>query len=283
MARGEGRTVSKAEPAADIAPPLTRTIAQLMSLIGGLNGAGVRVRLVVAFVLTLVSKVLAVISPLVLADGINALSAGDGSGALATFLGLAGFWGALRFASTAGPQIRDAIFQPVSEEAQRRAGTRVFTHVHNLSVRFHQSKRTGAVYRYEPHRWPGRSVGRCSHDAYAASGDRQPGEVGDVANVLRAQPVCGEELAVVRNPPHRVPQQVVQPPPPIGFHERAAQVRPREAVRGEAQRSQDAHAVPAWAASAVARAALALRPRRVRVIVRQGDRWSTQSKPSSVP
>lgn len=147
MARGEGRTVSKAEPAADVAPPLTRTIAQLLTLIGGLREKGVRPRLAAAFVLTLVSKVLAVVSPLVLADGINALSAGDAAGALPTFLGLAGFWAALRFASTAGPQVRDAIFQPVSEEAQRRAGTRVFTHVHALSVRFHQSKRTGAVYR----------------------------------------------------------------------------------------------------------------------------------------
>ena len=35
----------------------------------------------------------------------------------------------------------------MSEQAQRRAGTRVFAHVHALSVRFHQSKRTGAVYR----------------------------------------------------------------------------------------------------------------------------------------
>ncbi|MEQ1493266.1 MAG: metal ABC transporter permease, partial [Terricaulis sp.] len=127
--------MSKAEPAADIAPPLTRTIAQLLSLIGGLDDKGVRLRLGVAFVLTLVSKILAVVSPLVLADGINKLSGGDASGALPAFLGLAGFWGALRFASTAGPQIRDAIFQPVSEQAQRRAGTRVFTHVHNLSVR----------------------------------------------------------------------------------------------------------------------------------------------------
>ncbi|OQW62318.1 MAG: metal ABC transporter permease [Proteobacteria bacterium HN_bin10] len=147
MARGEGRTVSKAEPAADVAPPLTRTVSHLLKLIGGLSGNGVRLRLAAALVLTLVAKVLAVVSPLVLADGINALSAGDAAGALPMFLGLAGFWAALRFASTAGPQVRDALFQPVSEEAQRRAGTRVFTHVHSLSVRFHQSKRTGAVYR----------------------------------------------------------------------------------------------------------------------------------------
>ncbi|HCK83869.1 MAG TPA: metal ABC transporter permease [Hyphomonadaceae bacterium] len=114
---------------------------------GGLEGPGYRLRLWVALLLTLVSKVLAVLSPLVLADGINALARDDASGALPAFLGLAGFWAALRFVSAAGPQVRDAIFQPLSEEAQRRAGTRVFTHVHSLSVRFHQSKRTGGVYR----------------------------------------------------------------------------------------------------------------------------------------
>ncbi len=147
MARGETRTVTKPEPGADPAPPLMRTVARLFDLVGGLKGPGYRLRLWVALVLTLVSKVLAVFSPLVLADGINALARGDASGALPAFLGLAGFWAALRFVSAAGPQVRDAIFQPLSEEAQRRAGTRVFTHVHSLSVRFHQSKRTGGVYR----------------------------------------------------------------------------------------------------------------------------------------
>ncbi|HYD71528.1 MAG TPA: ABC transporter transmembrane domain-containing protein, partial [Candidatus Binatia bacterium] len=139
--------MSKAEPGADVAPPILRTVARLMGLIGGLTGPGYRLRLGVAFVLTLVSKVLAVVSPLVLADGINRLSEGDAAGALPAFFGLAGFWAALRFASTAGPQLRDAIFQPISEQAQRKAGTRVFRHVHSLSVRFHQSKRTGGVYR----------------------------------------------------------------------------------------------------------------------------------------
>jgi ATP-binding cassette subfamily B protein len=147
MARGEGKVVSKAEPAADVAPPIGRTITRLMGLVGGLTGPGYRLRLAVSLILTLLAKVLAVVSPLVLADGINVLSRGDAAGAWPAFLGLAGLWAALRLASTVGPQIRDAIFQPISEEAQRRAGTRVFAHVHGLSVRFHQSKRTGAVYR----------------------------------------------------------------------------------------------------------------------------------------
>jgi ATP-binding cassette subfamily B protein len=147
MARGETKTVAKPEGSADLAPPLLRTVSRLMGLIGGLSGPGYRLRLIVSFVFTLLGKVLAVFSPLVLADGINALAEGRGEGALPAFIGLAGFWGALRFASTASPQVRDALFQPISEEAQRRAGTRVFAHVHSLSVRFHQSKRTGAVYR----------------------------------------------------------------------------------------------------------------------------------------
>ena len=131
----------------DAAPPLGRTIVRLMTLIGGMNGPGARWRLAVSFILTLAGKVLAVLSPLVLAEGINAVARGQSEGVLHIFIGLALFWTALRFASTAGPQIRDAIFQPLSEEAQRRAGTRVFAHTHSLSVRFHQTKRTGAVYR----------------------------------------------------------------------------------------------------------------------------------------
>ncbi|MEZ5994544.1 MAG: ABC transporter ATP-binding protein/permease [Hyphomonadaceae bacterium] len=147
MARGEGRTVSKAEPAEDVSPPIMRTVTRLMGLVGGLRGPGYRLRLAAALVLTLVGKVLAVGSPLVLAAGINALAAGRGEAALQAFIGLAGVWWALRFVSGAAPQVRDAIFQPISEQAQRRAGARVFSHVHALSVRFHQSKRTGSVYR----------------------------------------------------------------------------------------------------------------------------------------
>jgi ABC-type transport system involved in Fe-S cluster assembly fused permease/ATPase subunit len=147
MPPGEHRTVSKPQETADSAPPLGRTVVRLMTLIGGMNGPGARWRLIVSFILTLAGKVLAVFSPLVLAEGINLVSAGRAEGALQVFIGLALFWAALRFGSTAGPQVRDAIFQPLSEQAQRRAGARVFAHVHGLSVRFHQSKRTGGVYR----------------------------------------------------------------------------------------------------------------------------------------
>ncbi len=145
---GESRKVGKPDvDQADAAPPLMRTISRLLILIGGLSGPGYRLRLWASLGLTLLGKVLAVFSPLALAAGINDIARGHGEGALTAFLGFAGFWAGLRYASTAAPQVRDAIFQPISEEAQRRAGTRVFTHVHNLSIRFHHGKRTGSVYR----------------------------------------------------------------------------------------------------------------------------------------
>ncbi|HVY86670.1 MAG TPA: ABC transporter ATP-binding protein/permease [Caulobacterales bacterium] len=148
MARGEHKPKSKPDTEnADSAPPLFRTISRLMGLIGRMNSPGEQARIWVSLGLTLAGKVLAVFAPLVLADGVNLLAAGRGEGVFRVFLGLAGFWAAMRFASTAAPQLRDAIFQPISEQAQRRAGTAVFSHVHALSVRFHQSKRTGAVFR----------------------------------------------------------------------------------------------------------------------------------------
>jgi ATP-binding cassette, subfamily B, heavy metal transporter len=141
------RSGAPAAEADDPAQSVTKSIRRLMVLIGGLNEAGVRLRLWAALALTLAAKVLAVFSPLALADGINRLSKGDQEGLFGLFMGLVGLWAAMRFASTAGPQMRDAIFSPVSEQAQRRAGRAVFAHVHSLSVRFHQSKRTGALNR----------------------------------------------------------------------------------------------------------------------------------------
>jgi ATP-binding cassette subfamily B protein len=126
---------------------ITAAIGRILKLIGGLDAPGVRARIAAALSLTLFGKVIAVLSPLVLADGVNKLAAGNAAGAWPAFVGAVALWAGLRFASTAGPQVRDALFSPVSEEAQRRAGAAVFAHVHALSVRFHQSKRTGALHR----------------------------------------------------------------------------------------------------------------------------------------
>jgi len=106
MRRGEAPPISKPDPsAAPAVPPMGRTIVRLMALIGGVDSTGFRIRLWVSIGLTLAGKVLAVVSPLVLADGINALADGRGApeaAALQAFIGFTLFWASLRFLSTAG-------------------------------------------------------------------------------------------------------------------------------------------------------------------------------------
>ncbi len=137
MRRGE----RKAGDTADEGAPIGRALVRLFQLIGGLDTTELKVRVALALALTVVSKFLVVWAPLMLGDAINAMVAGG------AFLALLVGWALVRFAGSAAPQLRDTLFQPVSEEAQRRAGVAVFGHVHALSIRFHQSKRTGAVWR----------------------------------------------------------------------------------------------------------------------------------------
>jgi ATP-binding cassette, subfamily B, heavy metal transporter len=133
--------------AANEASPIGRSLLRLTRLIGGLDTLDLKVRVFVALALTLVSKVFIVFAPLVLADAVNGLKLGGEAAWSGAFLLAIGIWTGLRFLGSATPQLRDAIFQPVSEEAQRRAGVAVFGHVHALGIKFHQSKRTGAVWR----------------------------------------------------------------------------------------------------------------------------------------
>ncbi len=147
MQRGERIPKPKPEAAAIEGVAIWPTIVRLARLLARLDGPGVRLRIWIALVLTMAAKVISVFAPLVLGFGLNQLTTGGGAAAAPAFFALAGLWSALRFASAAGPEVRNAVFAPVSEEAQRQVGRAVFAHVHALSVRFHQTKRTGSLHR----------------------------------------------------------------------------------------------------------------------------------------
>jgi ATP-binding cassette subfamily B protein len=143
--RGYATHLKKADKTAADDVPISKALGRLTGLIGSLDTLDLRLRVAASLTLTILAKLFVVGAPLLLADAINDLTgAGDWTGA---FLALVLVWSAVRFAGSAAPQLRDAIFQPVSQEAQRRAGVAVFAHVQGLSLRFHQSKRTGAVWR----------------------------------------------------------------------------------------------------------------------------------------
>lgn len=129
-------------------PGLHVAFGRIWTLISGMRGGWMRLRAVLALTLTIASRTIDVLTPLMFAAIVNKFEHGDRHAALMPALWATIGWITLRFASAAVPNIRDAIFSPVSEEAQRRAASRVFAHVHMLSLSFHQTKRTGAVFRH---------------------------------------------------------------------------------------------------------------------------------------
>lgn len=105
--------------------------------------------MVLAILLTLAAAVLEVIAPILVGIGVNKLVANDqgivaGFGPAATWIGLAL---GVQFTARAMPQLRDWLFSPVSQDAQRLACVDAFGHAQSLSLGFHQTRRTGALNR----------------------------------------------------------------------------------------------------------------------------------------
>lgn len=102
--------------------------------------------MVLAVLLTLLAAVIDVLSPLIIGAAVNVIG-GESPGTPAT--GLAMLLGGigLRFAAAALPQIRDIFFAPISQRAQRIACVDAYGHAQNLSLNFHQTRRTGALNR----------------------------------------------------------------------------------------------------------------------------------------
>lgn len=105
--------------------------------------------MVFAILLTLGAAVLEVVAPILVGIAVNQLVPND-EGVIAGF-GAAAMWIAIamsvQFTARAMPQLRDWLFSPVSQDAQRIACVDAFGHAQSLSLGFHQTRRTGALNR----------------------------------------------------------------------------------------------------------------------------------------
>jgi len=135
---------------------LGTAMARLFGLLASKEMAKWRFRMAIALGLTLIAKVFAVAAPVYFGNGINAVSDGAGTGESAGALFSGAAWtfafafivyALARFMSVGAPQLRDAMFAPVSQDAQRLTSVRAFGHVQRLSLGYHQTKRTGALNR----------------------------------------------------------------------------------------------------------------------------------------
>jgi ATP-binding cassette subfamily B protein len=104
--------------------------------------------MVIAVILTLAASVLEVVSPLLLGHAINQAAPSAG---VAPAFASAALWLSIgigvRFLAAGLPQVRDFLFAPVSQDAQRVASVDAFGHAQLLSLNFHQTRRTGALNR----------------------------------------------------------------------------------------------------------------------------------------
>ncbi|MCB9960573.1 MAG: ABC transporter ATP-binding protein/permease [Hyphomonas sp.] len=127
---------------------LSTSILRILKLLARPELAKWRLVMVIAILLTLGASVLEVVSPLLVGHAINQVMPGGGKTAV---FGTALAWLALgigvRFAAAGMPQMRDWLFSPVSQEAQRVASVDAFGHAQMLSLNFHQTRRTGALNR----------------------------------------------------------------------------------------------------------------------------------------
>jgi ABC-type transport system involved in Fe-S cluster assembly fused permease/ATPase subunit len=113
-----------------------------------------RTRVVLAFAVLVLAKIVTVAVPIFYKDATDRLTAIAGHGALSAGQGLALGIGMLILAYGTGrvlmmalTQVRDVIFTEVGQNAVRQLNNRTFQHLHRLSLRFHLERRTGGLSR----------------------------------------------------------------------------------------------------------------------------------------
>jgi ATP-binding cassette subfamily B protein len=105
---------------------------------------GLRARVVIAFVLVLLAKGVALSTGFVYGAAIDQMANGSAA-AVSLAIGLVVAYAGARFAGVFFENVRNAIFERVGQDAARRLSESVFRHIHSLSLRYHLERRTGAL------------------------------------------------------------------------------------------------------------------------------------------
>ena len=111
--------------------------------------AWVKWRVVIAVASLILAKLVAVATPMILGAAVDSLSGRD-AGYSVFVLGAGGLtiaYGVSRVLDSGFQQLRDVVFAKVGQHALRRVGLETFQHIHNMSLRYHLSRKTGGLSR----------------------------------------------------------------------------------------------------------------------------------------
>jgi len=123
------------------------TIRALLPYLWPKGEPGLRTRVVLSLLCLLIAKLATVYVPILYKRAVDALTPDPAGAALVVPLALIVAYGLVRVGSAAFSELRDALFEKVSQRAIRRVALETFGHLHRLSLRFHLDRRTGGVTR----------------------------------------------------------------------------------------------------------------------------------------
>jgi len=127
-----------------------RTFFTLLPYLWPTGRPDLKTRVVTALLSLVLAKAANVMVPLLLGRAVDQLGGLDQQQGLWFGIPLAVIlaYGAFRLSSLALNQLRDALFARVAQNAVRTLALNVIQHLHSLSIRFHLSRKTGALNRF---------------------------------------------------------------------------------------------------------------------------------------
>jgi len=124
---------------------LLGTMKRFLPYLWPKDSPGLRIRIVVALLLVVCSKLVQVYgAPFALQGAIDRMAGGSRDGVWLVAALVIGY-AAARLGSVVFDNLRNAVFERVGQDATRRLASDVFRHLHQLSLRFHLERRTGAI------------------------------------------------------------------------------------------------------------------------------------------
>ena len=139
-------TRTDADIAADERRSGLRTIRKVGPYLWPDNMPWVKRRVVIAIVCLIAAKLVNVMAPLLFGRAVDALS-GELPDLLLGGVGLTLAYGVARLMNVGFQQLRDGVFAKVGQRALRMLALETFSHIHQLSLRYHITRKTGGLSR----------------------------------------------------------------------------------------------------------------------------------------
>lgn len=124
-----------------------RTIRRVGPYLWPRDNSAVKTRLIVSMLFLVLAKLISAGTPFLYGYTVDSLVSPDASLFVIGAIGLIVAYGLARVLSNGFQQLRDVVFAPVAQRALRSLALETFQHIHNLSMRYHITRRTGGLSR----------------------------------------------------------------------------------------------------------------------------------------